>query len=92
MIKEIGIGFFTGIIATVFGTMLATSFLSDLPIMEALESMYTNELLAKVMTIGAIANFIAFFGFLKQKREYRARGVLLATICLSVVMVIINIL
>lgn len=91
MIKDIGIGIITGVLTTVFGTMLATSFFSDLPIMEALESMYKNHLLAKVMTIGAIPNFIAFFGFLKQKKEYRARGVLLATICLAVIMVIINI-
>ena len=92
MIKEIGIGFLVAIIATAFGTLLATSFLSDLPVIEALESMYNNNLLSKVMTLGAIANFIAFFGFLKRKQEYRARGVLLATICIALSMVIINIL
>ncbi|PCH76206.1 MAG: hypothetical protein COB98_06885 [Flavobacteriaceae bacterium] len=92
MIKEIVIGFLVAIIATVFGTMLATSFLSDLAIVEALKSMYYNDLLSKVMTLGAITNFIAFFLFLKRKQEYRARGVLLATICIALSMVIINIL
>jgi len=92
MIKDIGIGFFVAIIATTFGTMLATSFFSDLPIMEALEKMYELKLLSKVMTLGAIANLLAFFWFLKRKQEYKARGVLLATICIALSMVILNIL
>ena len=90
MKKEIGIGFLVAIVATAFGTMLATSFFSELPILEALEEMYTSKLLSKVMTIGAIANLLVFFGFLKRKQEYKARGVLLATICIALGMVILN--
>ncbi len=90
MLKDICIGFFIAIIATALGTMLVTSFFSNLPIQEALLEMYRNHLLSKVMTIGAIANLLVFFGFLKRKQEYKARGVLLATVCIAVGMVILN--
>ena len=32
-----------------------------------------------LITLGALPNLLAFFGFLRLKRDYRARGVLLAT-------------
>ena len=32
-----------------------------------------------LLTLGALPNLAAFFGFLRINREYRARGVLLAT-------------
>lgn len=38
----------------------------------------------KLITIGAIPNLIAFFILLKMKREFLARGVVLATIILAI--------
>jgi len=91
MFKETLIGVVVAIIATTFGTLLATSFFSDLPILEAVELMYKKDLLLKVMTIGAIGNLVAFFLFLKREQEFRARGVLFVTICIAIGMVILNI-
>ena len=47
----------------------------------AVEQGHVGSLLA----LGAILNLVAFFGFLKLRRDYRARGVLMATLLTALV-------
>ena len=47
----------------------------------AVEQGYVGSLLA----LGAILNLIAFFAFLKIRRDYRARGVLMATVLTALI-------
>lgn len=78
--KEILIGFIVGIIANTLGTLLYILIFSDLSIAETFEAAVNQEHVGSLLALGAILNLVAFFGFLKIKRDNRAKGVLIATI------------
>ncbi|SHJ41293.1 hypothetical protein SAMN04488007_0253 [Maribacter aquivivus] len=78
--KEILIGFIVGIIANALGTLLYILIFSDLSITETFEAAVNQEHVGSLLALGAILNLVAFFGFLKIKRDIRAKGVLIATI------------
>ncbi|WP_282050607.1 hypothetical protein [Maribacter aquivivus] len=78
--KEILIGFIVGIIANALGTLLYILIFSDLSITETFEAAVNQEHVGSLLALGAILNLVAFFGFLKIKRDNRAKGVLIATI------------
>ena len=80
--KEILIGFFTGIIFNAIGVLIVVWLLSmakDASVEQTFDMYYYAGNLWMLITLGALPNLAAFFGFLKQNRDYRARGVLLAT-------------
>jgi len=83
--KEIIIGFFVGVIANTIGTLLYILLFSDLGIVETYNAAVTQGHVGSLLALGAILNLIAFFGFLKLKRDYRARGVMIATILTALV-------
>lgn len=78
--KEILIGFIVGIIANAIGTLLYILIFSDLGIIETFDAAVRQEHVGSLLALGAILNLVAFFGFLKIKRDNRAKGVLIATI------------
>ena len=78
--KEIGIGFLVGIIANAFGTLLYVLLFSELGIADTFRAAITQGYLGSLLALGAILNLVAFFGFLKIRRDQRARGVLVATL------------
>lgn len=78
--KEIIIGFIVGIIANTFGTLLYILIFSDFGIVETYQAAVQQEHVGSLLALGAILNLLAFFGFLKIKRDYRARGVMIATL------------
>ena len=43
------------------------------------------EQVGSLLALGAVLNLVAFFGFLKIRRDERARGVLLATVLTALV-------
>jgi hypothetical protein len=45
--------------------------------------------LGSIIALGAILNFLPFFVFIKKKQDYRARGVVMATI-LSAISILIT--
>ena len=78
MKKQIIIGFLTGIIANATGVgmcVVIISFLKGTSISEV----FDFYLKSAVLTLGALPNLVLFFGFLKFDRDYRARGVVMAT-------------
>jgi len=82
MKKEILIGFIVGLICTSLGTMLCTwiiSMIKDVNVYDTFNMYLESENLWMLITLGSLPNLAAFFGFLKLNRDYRARGVLLAT-------------
>ena len=83
--KEIVLGFLVGIIANTIGTLLYILLFSDLGIMETFEAAMAQGHLGSLLALGAILNLAAFFGFLKLRRDYRARGVLIATLLTAMV-------
>lgn len=86
--KEIAIGFAVGIIANIFGSLLYILLFLDLGVMEALKEAHKAGHFGSILALGALLNLFAFFGFLRIKRDHRAKGVLLATICTAIVILI----
>ncbi|MBT8321205.1 MAG: hypothetical protein KJO90_05990 [Eudoraea sp.] len=83
--KEILIGFVVGIIANTIGTLLYILLFSDLGIQETWEVAVSQGHIGSLLALGAILNLIAFFGFLKLRRDHRARGVLMATVLTALI-------
>ncbi len=83
--KEILIGFAVGIMANVFGTLIYILLFSDLGIAETFNAAMDQGHMGSLLALGAILNLVAFFGFLRIKREHRARGVMIATLVTALV-------
>lgn len=82
MKKEIWIGFMVGLISNTLGVMACTlmvATLKDQGFYSTFLFYWESQNLWMLLTLGALPNLAAFFGFLRINREYRARGVLLAT-------------
>lgn len=90
MIKELFIGIVTAIIANVLGIYLYVYFFSKENIDTTLEMAYNEGYLGKIVALGATLNLLAFFVYIKKRQDQRARGVLLATLCIAVVIMILK--
>ena len=86
--KEIIIGFIVGIIANTFGTLLYILLFSDLGIIETFNAAIDQGHIGSLLALGAILNLVAFFGFLRIKRDQRAKGVMLATLVTALVILL----
>ena len=78
--KELLIGFAVGIIANTVGTLLYILLFSDLGIAETFHAAIQQGHIGSLLALGAILNLVAFFLFLRVRRDLRAKGVLIATI------------
>lgn len=78
--KELLIGFVVGIIANTIGTLLYILLFSDLGITETFQAAVQQGHIGSLLALGAILNLVAFFLFLRVRRDNRAKGVLIATI------------
>ena len=83
--KEIAIGFAVGIIANTVGTLLYVLLFSDMSISETFQAAIEQDHMGSLLALGAILNLVAFFGFLKIRRDQRAKGVLMATILTALI-------
>ena len=88
--KEIFIGFIAGLVANGIGLILVALLLGEGGIGMTLKHSLNEGFLGKLVTIGAILNLILFFVFLKKKQDYRARGVLLATVLVAITTFLLN--
>jgi len=82
MKKEILTGVLAGLICNAIGVIVCTFIISrikGLNFEDCFWLYYGSGNLWMLITLGALPNLAVFFGFLKMNREYRARGVLLAT-------------
>ncbi|MEQ8216834.1 MAG: hypothetical protein RIM68_09985 [Arenibacter sp.] len=78
--KEILIGLIVGLIANTIGTLMYILIFSDFGIVETYQAAVQQGHIGSLLALGAILNLVAFFGFLKIRRDYRARGVMIATL------------
>lgn len=83
--KEVIIGFIVGIIANTFGTLLYILLFSDMGIVDTFKAAVEQEHIGSLLALGAILNLVAFFGFLRLRRDHRARGVMIATILTALI-------
>lgn len=90
MKKEILIGFVVALIATSFGCFIFIEFFSNFNFSKSLELIKEGNLEGRVLVLGAIANFFVFFVFLKKNQIYRARGVLLETFLIALIVLFLT--
>ncbi len=83
--KEILIGFLVGLIANTLGTLLYIVIFSDFGIVETYHMAVAQDHIGSLLALGAILNLIAFFGFIRVRRDYRARGVMIATLLTAMI-------
>lgn len=88
MKKEILIGIITGVIANTLGVILYILSFSDKGIDATLQQSLSDGFFGKIVTLGAVLNLVAFFLYIKKKQDYRARGVLLATVIIAIFVMI----
>ena len=90
MKKEMLIGFVVALIATAFGCFIFIEYISNYDFYRSIEMIKEGGLLGKVIVLGAIANFFVFFVFLKKKQVYRARGVILETFLIALLVLFLT--
>ena len=84
-IKNIFLGFIIGILTTTIGSFLFIKLVMQNDFISGLQYVKTHGYLGKIITLGAVLNIIVFFVLLKYNKELMARGVILATIVLTLV-------
>ena len=62
------------LIANTIGTLTYILLFSDMGIEETFAAAYQEGHTGTLLALGAILNLIAFFGFLRLKRDYRGTG------------------
>jgi len=88
--KEIGIGFLISIIATALGTIVWLLIFSDAPLLEGFKRALELKLFGAILSLGALLNFIAFYVFLNKNQIYKARGVVMASFVVAIVVFILK--
>jgi hypothetical protein len=82
--KDIFIGFFIGIIASVIGVYSFLILFTDFSQTQNLNFLIEQNLLGKVITLGTILNVVIFLLLMRLKKDFIARGVLMATVLLAI--------
>ena len=88
--KEISIGFVISILATACGVFLYLQYFSKYGFEETILMIQKGNLYAQVLSLAALPNLFVFFIFIKKKQDYRARGVLMASILTALVTFVLN--
>ncbi len=88
MRKEILFGFLAGLLATVLGFYLYVEFVLNGSFQESLTIINNKNLYGQILSIAAIPNLLVFFIFIKKKKDYRARGVLIATFLIAFIILV----
>lgn len=83
--KDVFIGILIGLIAALVGTFLFILIFTDYEFIEGIRILKTQNSLGKLIALGAVLNIIAFFVLLKLKKELMARGVVLATVLVTLI-------
>jgi len=81
--------FVIGLITSFIGVFLFVSLFTDYDFQTAIQTTKAEGKLGKLITLGAVLNLIIFFLFLKLNKDIMARGVILATILLTVITLVV---
>ncbi|WP_026836517.1 hypothetical protein [Gillisia sp. JM1] len=86
--KHVLIGFLIGLLTNAAGIFFYILIFSKMDLEATLHDALQNDYLGKIIALGAILNFFPFFVFIKKNQLYKARGVLLATVLMAVVIAV----
>ena len=89
--KEILIGIVFGLICNLAGLYIYVAIFTQYDLVNAIKYAYRDDFLGGLIAIGAVANFLPFFVFLKKDNLYRARGVLIFTILMAFVILLLKV-
>ena len=82
-------GFLIGLAAAFVGSYFFIVLFTKYDFLTGLEIMKSEGQTGKIITLGAVMNLIVFFLLLQFKRELMARGVVLATIVLTIITLLV---
>lgn len=77
-------GLIIGILVAAIGVYLFMTFFTDYELLEGFTILKSREQLGKLIALGALLNLGMFFILLKTNKEMMARGVVLATLLLTI--------
>lgn len=81
--KEVLTGVITGFIATGFGFYFYAQVFNSFSMKFLKKLIIEENFLSEVLAYSAIPNLFVFFVFIKRKQDYRARGVMIATMLIA---------
>lgn len=84
-IKGLIAGFIIGFFTTLIGSFIYVTLIMQTDFWHGINVMKLQGDLGKIVTLGAVLNIIAFFALLKYRQEMMARGVIFATIVLTII-------
>jgi hypothetical protein len=87
---KIALGIGIGYLANTLGIILYILLFSPLKIRSTLQMAYLNGYLGSIIGLGAVLNLLAFFAFIKLKKDPEAKGVLVATITAALSILILK--
>jgi hypothetical protein len=82
--RDLFIGFLLGIIGAMLGVFLFITFITSYDFFEGITILKSQNSLGKLIALGAVINVALFFLLLKFQKDVMARGVVLATIALTI--------
>ena len=88
MRKEILVVIVVGLLATGLGFYLYVEFVLNGSFQESLVIINNKNLYGQVLSIAAIPNLLVFFIFIKKRQDYKARGVLIATFLVALLILV----
>lgn len=83
--SDVLIGVLIGIAASVLGSYIFVEAFTGYHFVDGIQTFKAQGLLGKIITLGAILNLVIFFALLKFNKDMMARGVILATIILTII-------
>ena len=81
--KEVCFGILVSLFATICSFFIYLQHITESDLMSTYYQVKEGGVISTVIALAAIPNLFVFFIFLKKKQDYRARGVLVSTICIA---------
>nr|WP_314289332.1 hypothetical protein [uncultured Capnocytophaga sp.] len=88
--KDQTIGFIAGIIVNIIGIIAYVLIFSKFSITTTLQNAYYKGYLGKLILLGALLDLALFFLFIHRDENERARGVLIASSVLALIILILQ--
>lgn len=89
--KQIFIGMAAGYIAPPIAFVIWVLSLTNYGISKSLDLVVQGNLFSEVMSLSAIINMLILYLFLNKNKQFAARGVLLSTISLAMIVLIMKV-